>query len=393
MTPLSGMNVIDLTEAYGGPFCTMHLADFGANVIKIENRSTGDISRKWPPIKNDKSAFFATYNRGKKSITLDFETKQGRDILTQLISQADVLVVDYQIDYIDKMDLQYDRLAQLNPGLIYASISGFGEFGSMASYACHDNTAQAASGTMAMTGFPEDDPFKIGVSIGDSLSGSKLCLGILMAVFSRFSTGKGQKVEIAKMDALFEINETPILFQTVLNEESTRAGNGDTTITPYEIYETQDGYISIGVASDAIWPFFCNGVEMEQLTNDTRFCTNEKRLKNYEALNGIIKDYVKKKTKHELQDRLTEHNVPCAPVLSIAEIMNNSQLIHREMIVELADPVLGNFKIPGIPIKLEKSPGKIANPAPNLGEHTDEILESLGYSKCEIEKLKTQNIV
>lgn len=393
MSPLSGLKVIDLTEAYSGPFCTMHLADFGADVTKVEMQNNGDISRNWLPVKNNKSGFFATYNRGKKSVSLDIKTEKGQEILTRLISSADVLVLDYSVDLIQDLNLHYDNLMKLNPELIYASISGFGEYGAMADRNCHDNITQAVSGTMTMTGFPDDEPVKIGVAAGDSLSGSKLCLGILMALFNRIKTGEGQKVEIAKMDAMFEINETPILFETVLNQTTTRAGNGDATITPYEIYETKDGYISIGVAGDHIWPFFCDALEMNHLAEDEMFHTNEKRLKNYEILNSIIKEYVQKKTKQELQDILTRHSVPCAPVLSIAEAMKHPQLMHRDMIVDLEDPALGTLKIPGIPIKLEKSPARIERSAPDLGEHTSEVLQSLGYSTSEIEILKADNII
>lgn len=393
MGALSGYTVVDLTQGYGGPFCTMQLADFGANVIKVEKKGAGDVSRKRLPIKNSRSGFFVTYNRGKKSLALDLEKQGGRDILTALISGADVLVVDYEAEYIRDLDLGYDRLAQLNPRLIYASLSGFGEYGSMSSYRAHDISVQAASGTMAMTGFPDDDPVKIGVAVGDSLTGSKLCLGILMALFSRMKTGQGQKIEIAKMDALFEINESPVLFQTVLGQETTRAGNGDATLTPYEIYEAADGFISIGVASESIWPNFCNGMDMEYLMRDERFVTNEKRLENFDSLQGLIKQHVLTKTTEDLQERLAELSVPCAPVLSIAEIMKHPQLKARDMIGELRDPVIGTFSIPGIPIKLEKSPGKIQGQAPELGEHTSEILQSLGYSRDKIEDFKSLKVV
>jgi len=393
MSPLTGISVVDMTETFGGSFCTMHLADFGADVIKVEFTGHSNNIRSQPPLVQNKSGVFAAYNRGKKSIVLDPEAPDGQTILAQLIEKADAVVVDLNDDIIRKYSLQFEQLGKFNPALIYASLSGFGGSGSLSSCRCHDVTAQAISGTMAMTGFPDKDPVKVGSSVADSMGGSKLCLGILMAVFTRMKTGKGQKVEIATADSLFEINESPVLFQTVLNQVTTRAGNGDATITPYEIYETRDGHISIGVASDAIWPGFCRSMKMEHIIDDPRFTSNEKRLENYSVLNKLITDYVKTLGKQELQTMLDENSVPSAPVLSVAEVMSHPQLLHREMVVELKDPLLGRISVPGIAIKLEKSPGSIKKSGPDPGENTNEILQSLGYSQEKIEALRINNII
>ena len=391
MKPLDGLKVIDLTFSYSGPFCTMQLADFGAEVIKIENRDGGDQSRTYFPIKNGYSGFFATYNRGKKSITLDLNKENGKKILKDLVRDADVLVENYKPNTMDKLELGYDELIKINPELIYASISGFGLNGPYKDFSCSDNIAQSVSGIMETTGFPNGQPTKVGVAIGDSLSGLKLCLGILFAYYNKIKTGEGQRVDVAKLDALFAINEPTILYYTALNEECTRAGNSDPTIAPYDVFETKDGFMSIGVASESIWPKFCKAVGMEELIEDDRFTT--KRLENYSMLRPIIEKYTKKRTKEELEKKLLANKVPFGPVLSVAEVMEHPQIKARNMVVEINDPVIGKFKIPGIPIKLEKSPGIIDKPAPTLGQDTNSILKSIGYSEEEISKLKNERII
>jgi CoA:oxalate CoA-transferase len=393
MRPLEGLKVLDLTQIYGGPFATMQLSDFGAMVIKVEQRGSGDMGREYPPMQNGASGFFATYNRGKQSITLDLQQDAAVRILEDLIRQVDVMILDDKDGSPEARWLDYAHMQTLNRELIYALLSGFGQSGSKQSLPCHDTIAQATSGIMEMTGFPGGPPTKVGVSIGESLSGIKLCLGILMALIHRDKTGSGQKIDVAAADALLAINESPILYYTVLGQETIRAGNSDATITPYEIYKAKDGYISIGVASEPIWPKFCKALHMEYLVEDDRYNTNEKRLRNYAPLKAVIAEYTRTKTKQELEARMLACNVPCAPVLSVAEIMTHPQLAARDMLVMLDDPEVGPIPVTGIPMKLTKSPGQISGQAPGLGEHTDEILKAAGYSEKDISNFRVRRIV
>lgn len=394
MRPLEGVKVIDFTEEYSGPFCTMQLADFGADVIKIENVKSGDQSRTWMPMKDGFSGFYASCNRGKRSLTLNLESEESKEIIKKLVTDADIVVESFKVGTMENLGLGYEDLKAINPGLIYATVSGFGIDGPLKDCACHDNIAQSMSGTMEMTGFPQGEPTKIGVNFADNFTGLNLCLGILMAYYNKKKTGAGQRLDIAKLDALFALNEGPIMFNTMLNEECSRVGNNDITIAPYDVFETQDGYISIGVASEPMWPKMCNAIGMPELIEDPRFIDNNGRTGNYDAqLRPIVEEYTKRSTKKELEDILVSAGVPCAPVMSVAEIMAHPQLEARDMVVELEDPELGKFKTAGIPIKLEKSFGAILKPAPKLGQDSDEILKSLGYSDEEIKNFHENGIV
>ncbi|MCT4565991.1 MAG: CoA transferase [Maledivibacter sp.] len=394
MRPLEGIKVIDFTQEYSGPFCTMQLADFGADVIKIENVECGDQSRTWMPIKDGFSGFYASINRGKRSLTLNLASEEGKEIIKKLVTDADVVVESFKVGTMENLGLGYENLKAINPGLIYATVSGFGIDGPLMDCVCHDNIAQSMSGTMEMTGFPKGEPTKIGINFADNFTGLNLCLGILMAYYNKNKTGVGQRLDVAKLDSLFALNEAPIIFNTMLNEKCSRAGNNDVTIAPYDVFEAQDGYISIGVASESAWPKMCNAIGMPELIEDPRFVDNNGRTSNYDIeLRPIVEEYTKKNTKKDIEDILASAGVPCAPVMSVEEIMAHPQLKVRDMVVELEDPELGKFKTAGIPMKLEKTPGAILKPAPKLGQDSNEILKSLGYSEEEINRFHEKGIV
>ncbi|WDV46556.1 CoA transferase [Clostridiaceae bacterium M8S5] len=394
MKVLEGVKVVDFTQAYSGPFCTMQLADFGAEVIKIERRGIGDQSREWTPIENGHSGYYAAINRNKKGISLDMSTEQGKQIVLELVKDADIIVENFKVGTLDKLGIGYEEMKKVNPEIIYASISGFGETGPHKSLAAYDNVVQAMTGIMEMTGFADGIPTKVGPAIGDNFTGLTMALAISMAYLNKMNTGKGQKIDVAMYDAIFAILESPILFDTLLGEESTRTGNADpATLVPYDVYECKDGYFSAGLASDKGWPTFCDAVSMPELKEDPRFIDNELRCKNYDEFTTVVGEFFMSKTKNELEEIFVEAGVPNAPVLTIPEIMHHPQIKARDMMLELEDPGIGKYLAIGNPMKLSETPAQLVHGAPLLGQDTDSVLKDIGYSDEEIKSFHEKEIV
>ena len=265
MKVLDGVTVIDFTQTYSGPFCTMQLADFGARVIRIEVKGIDDAARIWPPFsENGESGYYATNNRGKESIALDLKTPEGMEVIKKLIQNADIVVENFKVGKMAQLGLSYADVKKINPEIIYASLTGYGQNGPWNDQPAYDNVIQARSGMMEMTGFPDDVPTKVGPSISDYFGGLNLTLGVVMAYFHKQNTGEGQYIDVAMYDSLFAIMESPILCKDLLNQEATRCGNTDPTLCPYDVYPCKDGYFSVGLAagSDAEWNRFCIAIDM-----------------------------------------------------------------------------------------------------------------------------------
>lgn len=391
---LAGIRVVDLTTAYSGPFCTMHLADHGAEVIKVEYPGTGDQTRHWGPFKNGASGYYHFLNRNKKGITLNLKCGKGKEILRKLVQTADVLVENFKVGTLDGMGIGYEELAKINPKLIYASISGFGLDGPYARRPCYDVVAQAMSGIMTITGFPGNPPTKVGPSVGDNYAGTYLALGILFALFHRERTGLGQRVDVSMLDTLFSVLENAVIMNTLAGEIPRQAGNADPSIAPFDVYAVKDGYLAVGVGSNAQWERLCRIMQREDLIHDERFDTNGKRVANYEAdLKEIMTRWAAGYTRQELEETLVAAGICVGPVLSVAEAVTHPQIRHRGMIMELETQELGRISIPGVPIKLGASPGGIARAAPTLGEANGELLSQLGYSAADIEELAKEEVI
>lgn len=394
MKALEGVKVLDLTQAYSGPFCTMHLADHGAEVIKIERPGIGDQSRTWGPIVNNYSAYYAFLNRNKKGITLNLRSEQGREIFLKLVEDADVVCENFRVGTMEKLNLGYDVLKQRNPRLIYASISGFGLNGPLAKLPAYDIVAQAMSGLMSITGFPDNPPTKVGPSIGDNYTGTYMALGICMALYHREKTGQGQRIDIAMVDTLFSILENAVVEYTVAGNVPYRRGNADPGIAPFDSFMAKDGMIVMGVGTDAMWAKLCDLMNKPELVDDPRFRTNDDRCKNYlPDLKEIIENYTQTLTCKELEKVMNEAGIPFGFIYTVAEAANHPQLKEREMLVEVEDPVLGKIKIPGVPIKMHATPGSVEHPAPTLGQHNQEILSKIGYSEEMIRNFLQNGII
>lgn len=391
--PLTGVKVIDFTQAYSGPFCTMQLADFGADVIKIERTGSGDQAREWAPIHHGGSGYFAVVNRNKRGIALDLSTERGVQIARHMIGSADILVENFKVGTMEKLGLGYRIVSELNPGIIYASISGFGQAGPLKTLAAYDNVVQAMSGLMEMTGFPDEEPVRAGPAIGDSLTGLNMALAITMAYYHKLSTGEGQRIDVAMMDTMFSILESPVLFQTLLHRQLTRSGNNDAeTLVPYDVYACKDGYFSVGIAGESGWPKFCQAMEMPELQQDPRFATNEDRCARYQEFTEQVKEFFLQRSRAELTEIFTKAGVPNGSVQTIPEVMSSPQLKARGMLTPLEDPNIGVYTAIGNPMKLTETPPEIYMPSPLLGQHTREVLSQYGYSPEEIETLLRDGI-
>lgn len=394
MKALEGVKIIDLTQAYSGPFCTMHLADHGAQVIKIERPGIGDQSRTWGPIKNDYSAYYAFLNRNKKSLSLDLNSLEGKEIILKLVKDADVVCENFKVGTMEKLGLGYEELKKVNPRIIYASISGFGLNGPMAKLPAYDIVAQAMSGLMTITGFPENVPTKVGPSVGDNYTGTYLALGICMALYHREKTGEGQRLDVAMVDTLFSILENAVVEYTVAGKVPTRSGNADPGIAPFDSFMAKDGMIVMGVGTNKMWKKLCEMMEKPKLFDDPRYITNDDRCRNYlPDLKNDVEAFTRRKTKAELEQMMNEAGIPFGNIFSVPEVAEHPQLQARDMLVEVDDPVLGRIKIQGIPIKMHGTPGRVERPAPTLGENTDEILLQLGFSMDDVVALRNQEIV
>jgi crotonobetainyl-CoA:carnitine CoA-transferase CaiB-like acyl-CoA transferase len=377
MPPLDGITVLDLTRILAGPFCTMLLGDMGAEVIKIEEPSSGDESRGWAPFTQEWSSYFLGVNRSKKSVALDLKSEAGVAALRSLVLRADVLVQNFRPGSLQQLGFSYDEVAQLNPRVIYCSISGYGATGPSADLPGYDVVIQGESGFMDVTGQPDGPPTRAGIAITDYLAGLYAMQGILLALYERERSGRGQHVDIALFDSLMSVLTLPagILFST--GRAPTRMGNDHPSVAPYETLDAADGRIVVAVGNPRLWKRFCQAIGRPALETDSRFATNSERLANRAALKQEIEATFSRLTVDEIERRLRQHRVPCGRVRSIEEALANEQLRARDMIVDLRRDDLGTVRNIGNPIKLSRTPCAINRPPPRLGEHTDEVLRSL----------------
>lgn len=391
---LEGIKVLDLTRVLAGPYATMVLADMGAEVIKIEIPNKGDDSRAFGPYVNGESAYFMSINRNKKSMTLNLKKEESKELLLEMVKNADVIVENYRPGTMEKLGLGYDKLKEVNPGIIYAAASGFGHTGSYSQRPAYDGVVQAMGGIMSITGQKGGKPTRVGPSIGDITAGLFTAIGILGALNYRNKTGKGQKVDVAMLDCQVAILENAISRYFATGKSPEPAGNKHTSIVPFEPFETSDGEIVIAAGNDNLFRKLFKVFGKEEIADDERFKTNPLRNENYDELRPIIVEETKKKSTKEWQKLLDDAGVPNGPINNIEMVLNDPQVNEREMVVEIEHPTAGKTKIPGVPIKMSETQGKVESPAPILGEHTEEILKDfVGLSEEKIQKLRENNAI
>lgn len=394
MKPLEGVRIVDFTQAHAGSLATMLLADFGAEVIKIERLGVGDLARYWEPIKNGNSGYYEFLNRNKKSIGLNAFSEEGREIIYKLVKEADVVCENFKYGSMDRMGFDYETLKAINPKIIYASLNGFGQSGPMKNSIGLDLQLQAMSGIMDRTGVPEGPPTRIGAAFGDHLSGTYLATAISLALINLKKTGLGQRIDIGILDALVSVLEDGPVTYSLKGEVKPRSGNRYPSIAPYDTFKAKDGYVTLAVSTDRQWQTFCSALGLEELENNPDYKKNELREEHYL---GGLKDKLEEKfavmSKFEIETILTDAGISAGAVREVSEAMEMPQMKAREMIVENEDAVLGKIAFPGVVIKLDKTPGSVETFAPSMGAHTRAYLEKLNYSLEEIETLFEKGIV
>jgi len=392
--PLEGIRVIDLTRVLAGPFCTMLLADMGAEVIKVENPKGGDDSRAFGPFKNGLSAYYMGLNRSKRSVTLNLKEPRAKEILKNLVAKADVIVENYKPGTMDKLGLGYAVLKEINPKIIYAASSGFGQTGPYSSKAAYDLIVQGMSGFMSITGFDAKHPVKSGSSIADIFAGVFTAIGILSALQYRNKTGRGQMVDVAMLDCMVAILENAIASYDSTGKAPEPIGNVHRSIAPFATFNTADGFINVCAGNDDLWRRFCEVVGLEEYIEDPRYVDNKSRVENFSELEKLINDRMTTQTTDAWREVLDAVKVPCGPIMNVAQVAVDPQVKARDMIVELMHPLAGKLLVPGTPIKFSETPAAISCPAPELGEHTAEVFgDLLGIDEKEIETLRKNGVI
>jgi formyl-CoA transferase len=392
--PLDGVRVVDLTRVLAGPYCTMMLADMGADVLKVEIPGRGDDSRAWgPPWAGTESAYYLSANRNKRSITLNFRTEGGRRVLLDLVRRADVFVENFIPGSLDRLGLGYEDLKKVNPGLVYCSVSGYGYDGPYATRPGYDFIAQAEGGIMSVTGEPEGPPMKVGVAIADITTGMFAAAAILAALRHRDRTGQGQRVEVSLLESVVGWLANVAMNYLVSGELPRRYGNAHPNVVPYQPFATSDGWVAIGVGNDAQFRRFCDVIGRPELADDPRFRTNSDRVINRDVLIPILEEIFKSRTTDEWIEALTAAELPCGPINTLDRVFRHPQVLHRRMVEEIDHPTAGRIKLVGIPYKFSATPLAIRRHPPTLGEHTEEVLRELGYSEAEVAALRAEGAI
>ncbi len=403
--PLSHIRVLDLTRVLAGPWAAQNLADLGAEVIKIERPGTGDDTRAWgPPWWHDgdgrqtrESAYFLSVNRGKKSVTLDISRPEGQRIARELAAKSDVLIENYKAGTLVRYGLGYADIRAIHPGIIYCSVTGFGQDGPYASRPGYDFIFQGMGGLMSITGErdgqPGGGPQKVGIAITDVLTGMYASLAITAAITARQTSGAGQYIDMALLDTIVAFGANQILNYWCSGDVPQRFGNAHANILPYEVFPTRDGHIILAVGNDGQYAAFCRVAGRPELADDPRFRTNPDRVKHRPMLVPIVREIMRTRTKQQWIDALEAAGVPCGPINNYAEVFDNPQVRHRGLRVDILGP-LGTVPTVASPMRFSATPVQYDLPPPRLGEHTREVLNGiLDLSDAEIKRLGAQGVV
>ena len=391
---LSGMVVLDLTQIMAGPFCTMTLADMGANVIKVEKPNGGDDNRRMgPPFIKDWSAGFLALNRNKRSLVLDLRNEEGQAVFKRLVKDADAVVENFRPGAMDRLGLGYEALAAIKPSLVYCSVSGFGNTGPDAKKGGFDLVAQGVSGLMSITGHPSMPPAKVGVPITDISAGLLAANGVLCAYIHALKTGQGQQVDTSLMEAgvAYTVWESSVYFAE--GEISGPLGSAHRVSAPYQALRTSDGYLNIGAATQPTWEQLCRAIGLEALITDSRFILPGDRKSRQDELAALLEETFTTDTTSNWLKMLEEAGVVAGPIYNMDQVYKDPQVLARKMLVDLEDPDLGTIHNIGIPVKLSSTPGQIRTRAPMLGEHSAEVLLEYGFNQSEVDQLVSTNVV
>jgi crotonobetainyl-CoA:carnitine CoA-transferase CaiB-like acyl-CoA transferase len=392
--PLAGMRVLELAQIMAGPTAGMMLADMGADVIKIEKLPGGDDTRSFGgPKVNGASAPFLMMNRNKRGVALNLKNARGREVLLRLVKDADVLTENYRRGTLEKLGVGYDVLSKVNPGLIYCAISGYGTTGPFAEKGGFDLIAQGFSGLMSITGEPGRPPVKPGNPVADINAGLLAAMGVMAAYAHKLKTGEGQVVDTSLMEAALQQTywHSAIYLATGVSPQPT--GSAHVLTAPYQAFKAKDGWINIGGANRKNWESMCQALGHPEWKDDPRFETNDERMKNLPELVRIMNSVLEKRTRAEWLEVLDAAGVPAGPVNTMGEALSHPQVLAREMVVEVEHPKTGKSKALGCPVHFSRTPARVERAAPQLGEHTREILRGAGYADKDIDALVQEGTV
>jgi CoA:oxalate CoA-transferase len=392
---LEGVRVLDFTQYLSGPHCTAVLSELGAEIIKIEMPGKGEPERQAMPKTPKRESYqFLSYNRGKKSITLNLKSPKGMELAKKLAAKADVLVENFAPGVLQRLGLGYEEASKINPRIIYASISGFGQTGPRRNDVSYDVVAQAMGGLMSVTGYSGGEPLKAGVSLGDYMGGYNGAIAILAALYYRTVTGEGQSVDISMQDGIWAMvfPDRADYFDTHIIPK--RMGNKLSSSAPFGAYDAKDGYVVICTITDPQWQKVLQAMGREDLIGEQRYATRENRTKNMNEVDGLVQEWCKGRTVGEIFALLKKFQVPCSPLPTFDQVASDPQLLSRDMIVEVDTPVSGKVKLIGSVYKMSRTPGDRRKIVPAVGEHNQEIYGGLlGLDAQEIQKLEEENII
>ena len=396
--PLKGVKVFDLTRVLAGPTCVQMLADLGADVVKIEKPGSGDDTRAFaPPFMpgTTESAYFVGVNRNKRSVTLDIAKPEGQRIARDLIAQSDILVENFKVGALAKYGLGYEQLHEAFPGLIYCSITGFGQTGPYAPRPGYDSLIQAMGGVMSLTGEPDGPPQKVGIPLADLFAGLYGCIGILAALRHRDATGQGQQIDIGMLDTHVAWLANQGMNFLATGENPPRLGNQHPNIVPYQVFPTADGFMVLSIGNDPTFKRFCDSFGLEHLPNDERFATNAARVRNRQLVTDTLTPVMKTKTTAEWVDSLEALKIGCGPINTLREVFADPQVQARGAVVRMSHPAAPDgVTVIANPVRLSETPADYRLPPPVLGQHTEEILrERLGLDAARLAQLREKGVI
>jgi CoA:oxalate CoA-transferase len=390
---LDDIKILDLTTFLSGPYCTMILADMGAEVIKVETPEKGCGTRQTPPFINGESAYFMSLNRGKKSLTLNMKSKEGKKILLQLAAAADVLVENFRPGVMKRLGFDYQTISALNPKIVYASISGFGNTGPFQEKGAYDMVIQGYGGVMSITGYPGGEPARVGYSVADLAAGLYGAIAITGALRVRDKLQKGQYLDVSMFDCQVALMENAIARYFATGTIPGPLGNRHASIAPFQAFKSSTGFFTVTASTDDQFAHLCGVVGVPEVKNDERFLTKASRAKHAQEIGGIFGPLFEQKPKEHWIALLEDCGVPCGPVNDVREVVECPQVQAREMIIEMDHPKAGKIKMAGSPIKSSLTPVSFRCPPPTLGQDTEEILSRLGYRREEIDSFRAEHVI